>query len=168
MPPVRPRAEVALDVKRGGAAGACRRDRLTVDVVNQVARGEDAFDIGPGARMRNLDIPLVITDHLVTHQFGARLVPDGDEDAGDIERPVLVGDRNSRPLTSSPPTMSSTSVFQTNSTLGLSKARSCIAFDARSSSLRWMMYTRSANRVRKVASSIAESPPPTTATRWSP
>ena len=91
MPPLRPRAEVALDVKRGGAAGACRRDRLTVDVVNQVARGEDAFDIGPGARMRNLDIPLVITDHLVTHQFGARLVPDGDEDAGDIERPVLVG-----------------------------------------------------------------------------
>ncbi len=36
-------------------------------------------------------------------------------------------------------------------------------FDARSWSRRWMTVTDRANFVRKIASSIAESPPPTTA-----
>ena len=36
-------------------------------------------------------------------------------------------------------------------------------FDARSVSRRWMTVTFDANFVRKIASSIAESPPPTTA-----
>ena len=36
-------------------------------------------------------------------------------------------------------------------------------FDARSVSRRWTTVTCEANRVRKIASSIAESPPPTTA-----
>ena len=38
---------------------------------------------------------------------------------------------------------------------------------ARSSSRRWTIVTERANLVRKVASSIAESPPPTTAMSWS-
>ena len=38
---------------------------------------------------------------------------------------------------------------------------------ARSSSRRWMIVTVRANFVRKVASSMAESPPPTTAMSWS-
>ena len=54
-------------------------------------------------------------------------------------------------------------MFQRNSIFGSAKARSCITLDARSVSPRWITYTLSANRVRKVASSIAESPPPTTA-----
>ena len=37
-------------------------------------------------------------------------------------------------------------------------------FEARSASRRWISVTLRANRVRKVASSTAESPPPTTAT----
>jgi hypothetical protein len=36
--------------------------------------------------------------------------------------------------------------------------------EARNSSRRWTIVTLSANRVRNVASSIAESPPPTTTT----
>ncbi len=36
-------------------------------------------------------------------------------------------------------------------------------FEARSSSRRWTIVTFEANLVRKVASSMAESPPPTTA-----
>ena len=50
---------------------------------------------------------------------------------------------------------------------GWPKARSCMIFDARSSSRRWMSVTLSANLVRKIASSTAESPPPTTAMSWS-
>ena len=39
-------------------------------------------------------------------------------------------------------------------------------FDARSVSRRWTTVTFDAKRVRKIASSIAESPPPTTAISW--
>ena len=49
----------------------------------------------------------------------------------------------------------------------MAKARSCMILLARSSSRRWMIVTVRANFVRKVASSIAESPPPTTAMSWS-
>ena len=41
-------------------------------------------------------------------------------------------------------------------------ARSAMIRDARNSSRRWTMVTREAMRARKSASSIAESPPPTT------
>src|SRR5690625_4144504 len=54
--------------------------------------------------------------------------------------------------------------FQRNSILSLLKARCCIAFEALNSSLRCRTVTLSANLVRKVASSIAVSPPPTTTT----
>ena len=53
--------------------------------------------------------------------------------------------------------------FQRNSILGFLKARSCMIFEARSSSRRWMTVTLEAKRVRKRASSRAESPPPATA-----
>ena len=59
--------------------------------------------------------------------------------------------------------MSTTSLFQTNSIFSFLNARSCMIFEARSSSRRWITYTFDANFVRNVASSIAESPPPTTA-----
>ena len=39
-------------------------------------------------------------------------------------------------------------------------------FEARSSSRRWTTVTLSANLVRNIASSIAESPPPTTTISW--
>ena len=45
--------------------------------------------------------------------------------------------------------------------LSISRARSCMIFDARNSSRRWTIVTFEANFARKIASSIAESPPPT-------
>ena len=55
-------------------------------------------------------------------------------------------------------------MFHTNSIFGFRCARSCMIFEARSSSRRWSTFTLVANLVRKVASSMAVSPPPTTAT----
>ena len=61
------------------------------------------------------------------------------------------------------PTTSSTTEFHTTSIFGLASARSCMIFEPRNSSRRWMSETFEANLVRKMASSSAESPPPTTA-----
>ena len=65
------------------------------------------------------------------------------------------------------PLIAATSEFQTISSLGSANARSCMIFEARSSSRRWISDTLDPKRVRNVASSIAESPPPTTAMCWS-
>ncbi len=59
--------------------------------------------------------------------------------------------------------ISSISVFHSKEIFGLANALSCMIFDARSDSRRWMTVTCDAKRVRKIASSIAVSPPPTTA-----
>ena len=59
--------------------------------------------------------------------------------------------------------MSSTSEFHSNEIFGFANALSCMIFDARSVSRRCTTVTLEANRVRKMASSSAESPPPTTA-----
>ena len=53
------------------------------------------------------------------------------------------------------------------SILSLSWARFSMIFDALNSGLRWTMLTLEANLVRNVASSIAESPPPTMTSSWS-
>ena len=59
--------------------------------------------------------------------------------------------------------MSSTSLSSIQAIFGFARALSCMIFDARSVSRRCTTVTLLANRVRKTASSIAESPPPTTA-----
>ena len=51
-----------------------------------------------------------------------------------------------------------------NLIFGFASARSCMIFDARSSSRRTKTVTDSANLVRKFASSMAVSPPPTITT----
>ena len=71
--------------------------------------------------------------------------------------------RSSSASTFSAPSTSVTSVFQSISIFGFAKARSAIIFEARSESRRWINTTFEANFVKKVASSTAESPPPTTA-----
>ena len=43
----------------------------------------------------------------------------------------------------------------------VSRARSNMIWEARNSSRRWTIFTFLANLARKMASSIAESPPPT-------
>ena len=77
--------------------------------------------------------------------------------------PVFEVLARARRVTNSSPRTSSTAEFQTNSIFGFLSARSCMIFDARSSSRRWITVTLVAKRVRKSASSIAVSPPPTTA-----
>jgi hypothetical protein len=62
----------------------------------------------------------------------------------------------------SSPRISSTVEFHSTLIFGLFSARSCITLLALNESRRCTIVTVSANRVRKVASSIAESPPPTT------
>ena len=57
----------------------------------------------------------------------------------------------------------STTLFQANSIFGFASALSCMIFDARNASRRCTSVTFDANFVRKIASSSAESPPPTTA-----
>ena len=71
--------------------------------------------------------------------------------------------RNFSPLTFSAPNTSITSVLNRNSIFGFAFARSAIIFDARNESRRCINTTLVANLVKKLASSIAESPPPTTA-----
>ena len=71
------------------------------------------------------------------------------------------------PLTRSSPWMAVTLEFQANEIFGFENARSAMILLARRALRRWTMVTDRANLVRNVASSIAESPPPTTAMSWS-
>ncbi len=64
------------------------------------------------------------------------------------------------------PWISTTAAFSFQAIFGFMRARSSMIFDARKSSRRWITVTFEANFVRKVASSIAVSPPPTTATSF--
>ena len=72
-------------------------------------------------------------------------------------------DTSVSPVTFSSPLTEATVAFQAKSILGSATARSAMAFEARSASRRCTTVTLSAKRVRKVASSMAESPPPMTA-----
>ena len=60
-----------------------------------------------------------------------------------------------------------TTAFVRKVIFSLARARSSMIPEARNSSRRWTIVTDRANRVRNVASSIAESPPPTTTMSWS-
>ena len=71
--------------------------------------------------------------------------------------------RRFRVLSFSSPCSPVTSVSQTKRIFSWARARSAMVLEARSSSRRWMTVTVEANLVRNSASSMAESPPPTTA-----
>ena len=164
------RGEVALGVERGGATGAGGGDRLAVVVVDEVAAGEDAGEVGAGRGVVDEHVALVVEVDLAVQQLRARVVADRDEQPGRVElrasSPVTVS-RRVTPVSWSSPWIAATAEFQTNSIFGSAKARSCMILEARSSSRRWMSVTLAPKRVRNVASSIAESPPPTTAMCWS-
>ena len=70
-------------------------------------------------------------------------------------------------LPCSSPRISSTTALSTQRILGFARARSCMIFEARRSARRCTIVTSVANLARNVASSIAESPPPTITTRRS-
>ena len=75
--------------------------------------------------------------------------------------------RRRTPVTEDSPNTSTTSVSQMNLIFSFRNARSCMIRLARSVERRCTIVTDRANRVRKVASSIAVSPPPTTTMSWS-
>ncbi len=67
--------------------------------------------------------------------------------ASSLSEPVTVSS-NFNPEMASSPITSVTTVFQRNRILGFARALSCMIFEARSSSLRWMRTTSFANLVR--------------------
>ncbi|COY30406.1 Uncharacterised protein [Mycobacterium tuberculosis] len=79
-----------------------------------------------------------------------------------VSAPVLVS-RTRKPVTVVSPSTATTVWLVRNRILSLLRARSSMILEARNSSRRCTSVTLRANRVRKVASSIAESPPPMTA-----
>ncbi len=80
--------------------------------------------------------------------------------------PVVVS-RRVTPVSFGSPWMASTALSHSKLIFSSAKARSCIALEARRVSRRWITLTLRAKRERKVASSRAVSPPPTTAMSWS-
>src|SRR3712207_5169353 len=72
---------LGVDGRRG--AGAGRGDGLPVDVVDDVTAGEDAFDVGPGGRVLDLHVALVVQLELADEQLAARVVADSHEDTRD-------------------------------------------------------------------------------------
>src|SRR5690606_7471211 len=70
--------------------------------------------------------------------------------------------RNRTPVTFGSPSIAVTWVLVTKVIFSLARARSSMMREARNSSRRWIRVTLRANLVKKRASSIAESPPPTT------
>jgi hypothetical protein len=71
--------------------------------------------------------------------------------------------RSRTPVTYSSPSTSSTIECQATSIFSFASSRSCMIFEARRSPRRWTRVTLVAKRDRKSASSMAVSPPPTTA-----
>jgi hypothetical protein len=164
------RGQVALGVQRRCAAGAGGGDRLPVGVVDQVAGGEHAGDVGGGGvHLPYDDVAVGVQLDLSLDQLRARVVAHGDEQAGRREQLLLAGDPVAQPTPSSRsvPTASRTSLSHSKRILSLLKARCCMTLLARSVSRRCTMVTDRAKRVRKVASSTAVSPPPTTTMSWS-
>src|SRR3954471_1573313 len=73
----------ALGVEGGGGAGAGRGDGLAVDVVDDVAAGEHAVDVGARGRVLDGDVAGVVELELAGEQLAARVVADRDEHPGD-------------------------------------------------------------------------------------
>ena len=58
-------------------------------MIHRIAGGEDARE---GGRRRDRDVASLVEVDLAAQDVGARLVPDGDEDAGGVELALLAGD----------------------------------------------------------------------------
>ena len=75
--------EPVLDVECRHATRACSGDRLAVDVVLDVAAGEDAVDVRRRAVVGD-EVAVLVQVELSAKSDGVRRVPDRDEDA--VER----------------------------------------------------------------------------------
>ena len=85
------RREPALGVQCRHGTHARGRDGLAVDVVDDVARGEDAGDVGRRPVVRQQVAGLVVLE-LVEEELGVGVVPDRDEESlrGDLARVVAL------------------------------------------------------------------------------
>ena len=160
--------EPALAVERGHAAAAGRGDGLAVDVIDDVAAGEDALDVRDRrVGMRQADVAALVELELADVRPACSACGRWRRRVPASASSVIAFVFRLRSLSAvTPPSFvpmtSSTVESKMNSIFGLLRARSCMIFEARSSSRRWTTVTLLANLVRNVASSIAESPPPTT------
>ena len=133
-----------------------------------VATGKDAGNVRSGRIGLGPDVAQVVEIDLSLEDLGVGIVPDRNEKTVHVELGFLLrleihelqardaGVRASPQLPRRP-------YSRWNLIFGLFIARSCMIFEARRVSRRWITFTSVANFVRKVDSSIAESPPPTTA-----
>jgi hypothetical protein len=151
------RLQEALGFERGHAAGAGGGDGLAVDAVLHVAGVEHASDAGSRAALGE--------DVAVGVEFDLALK---DLRVGDVASRFQVSPvfrlRSRTPVTTplSTSKISSTVALVIHWIFGFARARSSMIFEARNSSRRCTTATSEPNRVRKIASSIAESPPPIT------
>src|SRR5690606_38592468 len=91
--------EPALRFERGHAAGCGGGDRLAVVVVHDIARREDAGHARSRPPGRRLDVAVLREIELATEKRGVRRVADGDEEAAQLEFPLLTGHRVLEPHT---------------------------------------------------------------------
>ena len=61
-------------------------------MVDDVAAGEHAGQVGAGRGCVDEDVALVVAAQLALEQLAARVVADRDEQAGHVERGLLAGD----------------------------------------------------------------------------
>src|SRR6476620_5130049 len=85
--------EPALGVEGGHAAGSGRRDGLAVDMIGDVARGEDPRDLRP--RRARLDDEIAALVHVedVAEELGVGRMPDRHEEAVGLLDVLLAGVR---------------------------------------------------------------------------
>ena len=85
--------QIALGVQSGRAARSCRGYRLSIDVVGDVAGGEETGDVGGGAAIGVVEVAVFVEfDKAALEKLGVGDVADGDEDAGDFEFLFFAGD----------------------------------------------------------------------------
>ena len=72
-------AQIPLSFDRGAAAGAGGRDGLAIDMVGDVACGEDAGNVGARAAVK-LDAAVIIEFEGAAEDLDVRDVSDGDEE----------------------------------------------------------------------------------------
>ncbi len=87
------RGEEALRVEGRHAAGAGGGDGLPVDVILDVAGGEDTRDVRRGGAGLRDEVPVLVVIELVDEERCGRIVADRDEDAVGGHVPHLVGHR---------------------------------------------------------------------------
>ncbi len=94
------RGEPALRVERGHGTASGGGDGLAVRVVDDVAGGEDALDVGRGRARLGHQVPGLVVVELVEEQLRVRVVPDRHEEplGGQVARlaRVQVAERGPR------------------------------------------------------------------------